>query len=308
MAEAGRHGGLAHVRRCADAQQDCPAVDRRGRRGRSGLARAAFKDAHADEEVPEKPDDSAKSLRHHLLLLGERVFVNDQREIAAVRLSDGRPIWSEKNSTIFRDQMEGVIGASTAPADTLGVPRFTMTAVDGRLYARMGNPVTGRPQDATWAVGSSYVVCLDLEAEGKLLWKAVADEGWAFEGSPVADAAGVYVAMRRNDIRPRRCRVPRSAQRADAMAAVRLRRGNPGPRHLPSKHPQPADAARRDALLQHEPRRGGRPVDRRRARLLWVSLYPRARHGDLLRMAPHWQRDLTPCLLLQRHAACGPGR
>ncbi len=31
-------------------------------------------------------------------------------------------------------------------------------------------------------------------------------------------------------------------------------------------------------------------------RLLWVSLYPRVRHGDVLRMAPHWQRDLTPCL------------
>ena len=28
----------------------------------------------------------------------------------------------------------------------------------------------------------------------------------------------------------------------------------------------------------------------------WVSLYPRDRRGDLLQLAPHWQRDLNPCL------------
>ena len=51
-----------------------------------------------------------------------------------------------KHATIFRDQLEGVVGATLAPPDTLGVPRFTMTALDGRLFARMGNPVTSRAQ------------------------------------------------------------------------------------------------------------------------------------------------------------------
>ena len=32
-------------------------------------------------------------------------------------------------------------------------------------------------------------------------------------------------------------------------------------------------------------------------RLLWVSLYPRARRGDLAKLAPHWRRDLNPCVL-----------
>ena len=32
-------------------------------------------------------------------------------------------------------------------------------------------------------------------------------------------------------------------------------------------------------------------------RLLWVSLYPRARRGDLTNLAPHWRRDLNPCHL-----------
>jgi outer membrane protein assembly factor BamB len=32
-------------------------------------------------------------------------------------------------------------------------------------------------------------------------------------------------------------------------------------------------------------------------RVLWISLYPRALHGDLAKLAPHWRRDLNPCVL-----------
>ena len=31
-------------------------------------------------------------------------------------------------------------------------------------------------------------------------------------------------------------------------------------------------------------------------RINWLSLYPRVRSGNLLRMDAHWQRDLNPCL------------
>ena len=31
-------------------------------------------------------------------------------------------------------------------------------------------------------------------------------------------------------------------------------------------------------------------------RINWLSLYPRARHGDLAHLEPHWNRDLNPCL------------
>jgi outer membrane protein assembly factor BamB len=30
---------------------------------------------------------------------------------------------------------------------------------------------------------------------------------------------------------------------------------------------------------------------------LWVSLYPRSRRGTLVKPAPHWRRELNPCLL-----------
>ena len=71
-----------------------------------------------------------------------------------------------------------MVGDEHRSADTLGVPRFTMTACDGRLYARMGNPrdrppAAGRP----WPWPPATLVCLDLEAEGKLLWKTAAGRG-----------------------------------------------------------------------------------------------------------------------------------
>ena len=66
------------------------------------------------------PGDSANGLSYFPLLLGDRVFFNDQREIAAVRLSDGRPLWGESTPTIYRDPMDGAAGASIAPPRHVG--------------------------------------------------------------------------------------------------------------------------------------------------------------------------------------------
>ena len=60
---------------------------------------------------------------------------------------------------------------------------------------------------------SGYLVCLDLAAEGRLVWrlpdkssaddqKWAQDEKWSFEGSPLVAGGDVYVAMRKSDVRP----------------------------------------------------------------------------------------------------------
>jgi hypothetical protein len=41
-------------------------------------------------------------------------------------------------------------------------------------------------------------------------------------------------------------------------------------------------------------------------RVLWISLYPRDRRGDLAQLAPHWQRDLNPCLVDQDLVLAAP--
>ena len=48
----------------------------------------------------------------------------------------------------------------------------------------MGSGVTSLPQGQSADIRPGYLVCLDLAAEGRLLWKIAPEEGWAFDGSP----------------------------------------------------------------------------------------------------------------------------
>ena len=212
-----------------------------------------------------------------------------------MRLSDGRPLWDESTPVIYRDPMDEAAAASSLPFDALGAGRFTMTAFDGRLLARMGSPITVRPQQPSSASGSSSLVCLDLEAEGKLLWRVVAGEGWAFEGSPVVDGLGVYAAMRRSDARPQAhvaCFDPQTGR-------LRWRR------FICAAESPGADCSRnaRTTCSRSGARRfittrisAPSPPSRRRRGECSGSAYIPARHVDLLRPAAHWRRDLTPCL------------
>ncbi len=255
-----------------------------------------FKDVLAEAPAAATPGDSANLLSYYPLLLGDRVFVNNQREIAAVRLSDGRPVWGENHATIFREQMEGVVGMSSAPPDTMGVARFTLTARDGRLFARMGNPVTSRPPQATWAVAPGYLVCLDLQSEGKLLWKTPAEEGWAFEGSPLADAGGVYVAMRRSDIRSQAHVACFDAQNGHLRWRRFICGAETPARGVFHQSTHNLLTLQGETLYYNTNLGAVAALSTDGGRLLWVSLYPRARHGNVLHLSPHWQRDLTPCL------------
>lgn len=128
------------------------------------------------------------------------VLVNDASQIRAIDVRTGKAAWP-----IDKDD-SGVIYPTLAGDDLIqptrlavGVPRYTMTVDDGRLFAKMGTPITG------WARielrrPPSNLICLDLEKQGKLNWLVSADElgpGWAFEGSPVVLDNRVYVALRR---------------------------------------------------------------------------------------------------------------
>ena len=37
-------------------------------------------------------------------------------------------------------------------------------------------------------------------------------------------------------------------------------------------------------------------IDIDQGRIQWISRYPRQRQGDLAQLAPHWRRDLNPCV------------
>ena len=231
-------------------------------------------EAAASGTAARKLLDAARVPSCYPLVLGDRIFLNDSREILAVRATDGRPAWGETSTAVYRDPMEGVAGTASIPTDALGTPRFTMTALDNRLFARMGSPLTGRPQQPSSATGNSYLVCLDLESEGKLLWKIAAEEGWAFEGSPVADAAGVYVAMRHDDIRPQAhvaCFDPRTGR-------LRWRRlicsAETPARGLLAQCTHNLLTLRDETLYYNTNLGAVAAISAPRGRVRWVSLYP----------------------------------
>ena len=91
---------------------------------------------------------------------GHLAVVNNQVEIVAADIASGNPPWGHGTPRIYRDQFDEAVHALYNPPDNLGVPRFTATAHGGKLYARMGAAVTGRPQHAQSADGAGYLLPL----------------------------------------------------------------------------------------------------------------------------------------------------
>jgi len=238
---------------------------------------------------------SRESLSYEPLAVGNLVLVSNHHSIQALRIDNGRPAWGNATA-IYRSQLTGVAIPPAAPPDTLGSPRFTMTVFAGRLYARMGSAVTSQPQGAAAPVQPGYLVCLDLNAEGRLLWKTEPEEGWAFEGSPVVDAQGVYVAMRRSDIRPQAfvacldAETGRRRWRRFVCGAETPARG------ILCECTHNLLTLAGDTLYYNTNLGAVAAMRTGDGRLLWVGLYPRARRGDLAKLPPHWQRGPNPCV------------
>jgi len=162
-------------------------------------------------------------LGYHPIVLGDQVIVCDGSRILAFDLdarpesaADGGPAAVEPAWTYDADGPEA---GPQARQPIWTVPRHTLTAFGRRLYARMGPSAPGfpgLPRMAMRADGGgagaepgSTILALDLDAPGdKKLWSRRASDlilpdrpnepagrTVTFEGSPVADGRGVYVAV-----------------------------------------------------------------------------------------------------------------
>jgi cellulose synthase operon protein C len=165
--------------------------------------------------MPTRPVEENRLLRYHPIVLGDQVVVCDENKIFAYDLNGrpegqpGAPSGSIREAWKHDEQSDGPQAAS--PFATLD--RFTLTAFGDRIYARMGPT----PTQVFWMRGGigggattpNAIVAVDRGTDGKLLWARKASEvplpkrpaadattrGVGFEGTPVADASGVYVAM-----------------------------------------------------------------------------------------------------------------
>ncbi len=156
-----------------------------------------------------RPD---RLLAYHPIIVGDQVIVCDEDEIYAYNLND-RPDSSVGVSSalvkyVWKHPEDQGTSAPAAARPTAGPPRFTLTAFGDRVYARMG--LTTPPYMGGRSNGGpqNYLVAVDRATEGKLLWKKpstdvavsekpaeAASRNLGFEGTPVADARSVYVAM-----------------------------------------------------------------------------------------------------------------
>jgi outer membrane protein assembly factor BamB len=237
------------------------------------------------------------SLSFHPVVVGNLVLVNNRVEILAIDPRTGKPAWGQSGGVIYRDELAGVHRREDDAVETLGRPRFTMTARDGRLYARMGSTVTSRPTGATASGGGGCLVCIDLEAEGRLLWKIPPEgDGWAFEGSPLCDGTNVYVALRRSDIRPQAhvacydAQTGRRRWRRFVCAADTPAQG------VFAQRTHNLLTLRRETIYYNTNLGAVAALSTHDGRVQWISLYPRVRLGDLLRPEPYTARDLNPCV------------
>lgn len=127
-------------------------------------------------------------------------FVNDSDSIRAWNLWTGEPAWQSEQvdpATVYPTNEE----QQSAIPDKMcvGVPEYTMTIAEDRLYARLGSAVTC-PSNLPQRDLESDLVCLDLNQQGKLLWKIPAsqvlnDSSWRYEGTPVVQGGRAFVTM-----------------------------------------------------------------------------------------------------------------
>ena len=142
----------------------------------------------------------------HPVVFGDVVLFATAEHVYAFNLHTGRPAWGV-------DEQDRGILYPRPPAErfptrnrrAVGIPRYTLTVHGGRLFAKIGTPVTSRSLRAAVFPPRSELVCLDLaQAEGEVLWRRSADEisrqgpPFSFEGHPVAAGDRVYVALRRS--------------------------------------------------------------------------------------------------------------
>lgn len=249
------------------------------------------------DERPRKP---RWLLSYHPVCIEDLILVNTQDQILAFDRHSGRPAWNGKSEVIYREDTDQFAGQPSR-LSIFGAPRFTMSSCNGLLFARMGSPVTTYGSEMQRRSGPGYLVCLDLRAEGRLVWKLypefTPDDGqWAFEGSPVCDGENVYVAVRHSDVRPQShvacyeahtgrlrwmrylcaAETPGSGQKDESTSNLLTLDGH----HLYVNTNLGAVAA----------------LDARDGTIEWLTVYRTPQSGDLGHPALHFRRDLNPCI------------
>lgn len=238
------------------------------------------------------------------VVVGDTVWIAGRNEVLAVNLADGRPAWGN-TAVVYRTGEPATWAAD--PLEHIGFPNFSLTAAEGRLVARIGTPWTGGAAASRPLGSTARLVALDIARQGRLAAEPIeAESGWTFGGTPLVDSSRLWVAMRRNDIRPQ-----------SHVACFDLVSGRLLWRQFVAAAETPGRGtiyeAAHDLLTLAEGRiyynsnlGAIAALDAETGRIAWVTLYPRQRQGRLPHLAPYWNRDANPCLYHRGSLAVAP--
>ncbi|WP_166831529.1 outer membrane protein assembly factor BamB family protein [Thalassoroseus pseudoceratinae] len=157
---------------------------------------------------------------HYPVVTGDVVLMCDAENIFAFDLETGGPKWPlDANDPDTFAQARIYPPGEPLPQpgpnpEIVGIPRFTLTVAENRVYAKMGTPITSQKSNSIHDI-DNQIVCLDLaqlnaaDAGEPLAWLVNASEvrtpddeeaggQWLFEGSPIVDNGRVFVTMRRS--------------------------------------------------------------------------------------------------------------
>jgi len=143
------------------------------------------------------------------VVAGGLLFVADPYSIHGYDLATGTAAWSSGDEAATTRLYPPDLSQAAVPTLPLAArPRTSLAVAGGRLYARIGAPVTD-PATREPRQLNSFLVALDIDSgQGRLALQVagrdlVDDDGpaWSFEGPPVADGDRLYVGLRRG--RPR---------------------------------------------------------------------------------------------------------
>ena len=240
-----------------------------------------------------------RPLSYHPIVVGNVVLVHAQENGAdrlfAFDLTTGAPAWAD-NPLDLSGLRGGPLSAHHTPR--LGTSRFTLSAHGDRVYVRLGSPVTSGPTDRPIPTSPGGLACLDLKAEGRLVWDiGPGDDRWSFEGPPVCDGTNLYIGMRRSDVRPQA-----------HVACFDAERGRLKWRRWICSAEAPGqgqyELVTHNLLTLHEGTLYYNTnlgviaaLSTRTGETRWLYRYPRARGSSLEYSLSHFHRDLTPCVL-----------
>jgi len=249
-------------------------------------------------------EDAQGLLSYHPLVVGDLLLYNNAHRVYAFSLRSGEPAWPRdpkiaERGEIFRGEVPA--GALNRPAHGLGVPRFTMTAHDGKLYARMGSQVSSWPAESN-DDHRGYVVCLDLDRKGGPveLWTLKPDDDkWAFEGSPLVDGSSLYIAMRRSDVRPQAHVACFDAETRRLRWRTMICSAETPGGGQSEEMTHNLLTLEQGALYYNTNLGAVAALSAADGHIDWISVYPRAKQAGPLgqdRRAAHFYRDLNPAI------------